>query len=190
MSLAQSIRCFLAVDIPEAAILDRLVAAGRDLLQTGNDLRPVSPENLHVTLRFLGDATPEMLRSVEAALDELHVASFTVEFRGLGFFKDPAYITVIWAGIKAGANELTAIFNMLEPRLQRAGFRREPRGFSPHLTIARVKVVRNRAALLDFVAKRTDYAFGSFTAQSLKLKRSVLTPQGPIYTTLKERAFG
>jgi len=189
LSLTQPIRCFLAVDIPDANIVERLVATGRDLLQTGNDLRPVSPENLHVTLRFLGDASPEMVRSVEAALDELHVAPFAVELRGLGFFRDPKYITTIWAGIKTGATELTGIFNTLEPKLERGGFRRDPRGFSPHLTIARVKAVRDRRALLEFVAKRADYAFGTFTAQSVKLKQSVLTPKGPIYTTLRERSF-
>ncbi|MEM2905754.1 MAG: RNA 2',3'-cyclic phosphodiesterase [Candidatus Bathyarchaeia archaeon] len=179
----------MAVDIPDAGILDRLVAAGRDLLGTGNDLRPVSAENLHITVRFLGDSSPGMVRSVEAAMEELHVAPFVVELRGLGFFEDSKYITVIWAGIKEGAAELATLFNMLEPKLERAGFRREPRGFSPHLTIARVKAVRDRAALLDYIARKADYTFGTFTAQSLKLKKSVLTPQGPIYTTLKEKSF-
>lgn len=189
MASAGTVRCFLAVDIPDRAIVGRLVDVGNDLIQTGNDLRPVSPENMHVTVRFLGDATPVMLRSVDTALDELNVTPFNVELMGLGYFRDPKYITVIWAGIKTGTEELSAIFNTLEPKLERGGFIRDNRGFSPHLTIARVKAVRDRDALLGFITKRKDYPFGTFKAQSIGLKQSVLTPKGPIYTTLKERSF-
>lgn len=189
MDSSQRIRCFLAVDITDTSIIEKLVATASELLETGSDLRPVSPENLHVTVRFLGDADPGMVTAVEAALDELHAASFQVGLSGVGFFRDPTYINVIWVGIRTGAAELGAIYDMLEPKLERAGFRRDSRGFSPHLTIARVRAVRDRRTLLASLAKRVNQDFGTFTAQGLRLKKSVLTPHGPIYTTLKERRF-
>jgi len=74
----------------------------------------------------------------------------------------------------------------LEPRLRLLGFSPDPKGFSPHLTIARVKSGRNKAELAKFITENANYEFGIVRAQCLRLKRSDLTPKGPIYSTLKE----
>jgi 2'-5' RNA ligase len=93
---------------------------------------------------------------------------------------------VIWAGIRKGANELKNVFNQLEPNLRELGFRPDPKGFSPHLTLARVKTGRNKAELARCVQDLADYDFGVVKADCLRLKKSVLTPKGPLYSTLRE----
>ena len=78
------------------------------------------------------------------------------------------------------------IFNQLEPRLRGLGFKPDNKGFSPHLTIARVRTGRHRAELIKLVRELEDYDFGAIKAERLRLKKSDLTPRGPIYTTLRE----
>jgi 2'-5' RNA ligase len=92
----------------------------------------------------------------------------------------------LWAGITQGADELRSIFNQLEPSLRSLGFAPDSKGFSPHLTIARVRSGRNKAELGKCVTENANYEFGIVRAQCLRLKRSDLTPKGPIYSTLKE----
>ncbi|MEM3442722.1 MAG: 2'-5' RNA ligase family protein, partial [Candidatus Bathyarchaeia archaeon] len=81
---------------------------------------------------------------------------------------------------------LQNIFNQLEPQLRRLGFKPDPKGFSPHLTIARVKSGRNKAELAKFIGEHSNYEFGVVKAECLRLKRSDLTPKGPVYSTLRE----
>jgi 2'-5' RNA ligase len=92
----------------------------------------------------------------------------------------------LWVGIREGADKLRDIFNQLEPHLQSLGFRADSRGFSPHLTIARVRSGRNKGELAKLVNENLNYEFGTVRAECLRLKRSDLTPKGPIYSTLKE----
>ena len=119
-------------------------------------------------------------------MQQVPFASFNVQIKGLGAFPDLCYPRVIWAGITEGADQLKTIFNQLEPRLRNLGFTPDPKGFNPHLTIARVKTGRNKAELSDFVAKNANYNFGVIKAECLRLKRSDLTPRGPVYSTLKQ----
>jgi len=81
---------------------------------------------------------------------------------------------------------LRSIFNQLEPSLRSLGFAPDPKGFSPHLTIARVKSGRNKAELAKLLNENADYEFGIVRAECLKLKKSDLTPKGPIYSTIRE----
>jgi 2'-5' RNA ligase len=93
---------------------------------------------------------------------------------------------VVWAGIRDGAEELRSIFEQLEPQIHDLGFAPDPNGFSPHLTIARVRSGANKQRLVDLVQRQEDYDFGVIKADCLRLKKSELTPRGPTYTTLKE----
>ena len=77
-------------------------------------------------------------------------------------------------------------FSSLMKRLQKLGLRPDPKGFSPHLTIARVKTGRNKAELVRCIEELVNYEFGVVKANCLKLKKSALTPKGPIYSTLRE----
>jgi len=184
--MSEAIRSFVAFDIDNELILRKMTEAQELLTKTGADLKAVEPKNIHVTLRFLGNITPATVEKIFEAMKAVQFVPFDVSIRGVGAFPTPRYPRVVWAGITEGSDQLRSIFTQLEPHLQSLGFAPEPRGFSPHLTIARVRSGRNKSELSNWLGKSADFDFGVLRAQCLRLKRSVLTPRGPIYSTLKE----
>jgi 2'-5' RNA ligase len=184
--MPEVIRSFLAFDIESDTVLNRLAAVQNLLVQTGADLKFVAPQNIHITVRFLGNITPAMVEKIFEEMKKAQFAPFNVQINGLGAFPDLRYSRVVWAGITEGAGQLKSVFSQLEPRLRGLGFTPDHKGFSPHLTIARVKSGRNKAQLAAFVTENTNYDFGTIKAECLRLKKSDLTPKGPIYSTLKE----
>jgi 2'-5' RNA ligase len=184
--MAEMIRAFFAFDINSDLVLKRLSEVQKTLINTGADLKLVEPQNIHVTMRFLGDIAPDIVDAIYEEMKKVTFKPFDIELKGLGAFPTLKYARVVWIGIQKGATELKGVFDQLEPRLQRLGFRPDPKGFSPHLTIARVKSGRNKAELAKQVEEMADYECGMIKADYLKLKKSVLTPKGPIYSTLKE----
>jgi len=184
--MSEKIRSFIAFDIDDEQIVKRFSEAQQVLVRTGADLKLVKPENIHVTMRFLGNITPRMVDSIYEAMQNVSFSAFDVEIRGLGAFPKLQYARVIWAGIRNGAEKLSNVFDQLEPKLRGLGFKPDSRGFSPHLTIARVKSGRNKAELIRCMKDSVDYEFGIVRAKRLRLKRSILTPRGPIYSTIRE----
>ena len=184
--MPSSIRSFLSFDLESETVRKRLASMQRLLVQTGADLKLVEPQNIHITIRFLGDITSSMVEKIFAEMQIIKFTSFYAQIKGLGAFPNTRYPRVLWAGLTENADQLKTVFNQLEPRLRNLGFTPDRRGFSPHLTIARVKSGRNKVKLADFVAKNANYDFGTTLAECLRLKRSDLTPKGPIYSTLKE----
>jgi 2'-5' RNA ligase len=184
--MPEPIRSFLAFDIENDTVLNRLAAVQRLLVQTGADLKLVEPQNIHITIRFLGNITPAMVEKIFDAMKQVQFTPFNVQMKGLGAFPDLRYPRVVWAGITDGADPLKTVFSQLEPRLRGLGFSPDHKGFSPHLTIARVRSGRNKAQLADFITENANCDFGTIKAQCLRLKKSDLTPKGPIYSTLKE----
>jgi 2'-5' RNA ligase len=180
------VRSFIAFDIEEPNVIENLVRVQSALLETGADLRIVKPENIHITVRFLGGIPPAMIDKIYGEMNKVVFSQFDIEIKGLGAFPDMRHINVIWAGIRRGANELRNIYYQLEPSLQRLGLRPDDKGFSPHLTIARVKSGKKRDELAKFIRDFENYEFGIVKARCLRLKKSILTPQGPIYSTLRE----
>jgi 2'-5' RNA ligase len=168
------------------AILRGITAAQSILAKTGADLKLVEPKNIHITLRFLGNITPNTVERIYAEMTKVQFTAFDVKIRGVGAFPQLRYPRVLWIGITQGADQLRSIFEQLEPRLQTLGFAPDSKGFSPHLTIARVRSGRNREALVKYVNENANLEFGTIRAECLRLKRSDLTPKGPIYSTLKE----
>ena len=181
-----TIRAFFSFDIEDQTIVRRLTEVQRTLINTGADLKIVKPQNIHLTIRFLGDISPAMVDAIHEEMKQISFTPFTVELRGLGAFPKLNYPRVVWAGIRKGADELKDVFGQLEPRLRGLGFKPDSKGFSPHLTIARVRTGRNKAQLVKLIQELADYEFGAVKAECLRLKKSDLTPRGPIYSTLRE----
>jgi 2'-5' RNA ligase len=184
--MPEAIRSFIAFDIESSYVLERITQMQKKLAETGADLKFVEPKNIHITLRFLGNITPNMVDRIFEGMQKVQFVPFDVKIQGVGAFPDIRYPRVVWAGIREGANQLRGIFSQLEPYLRGLGFAPDPKGFSPHLTIARVKSGRNKAALVKFLVENANYEFGVVRAECLRLKRSDLTPKGPIYSTLRE----
>lgn len=179
----KSVRAFIGVRVPCSRAVRRLL---RQIAALDGAVKPVEPENLHLTLRFLGD-TP--LTEIPAIADAARRAAatqslFTDELHGIGVFPRADRPRVVWLGLD---NPLawSALFTALDGQLAAIGFPSEKRPFTPHLTIARIKG-RPPAELDDILARNRDAAFGEFEITQLEVLQSELTPRGPIYTTLAE----
>ncbi len=184
--MSKPIRSFIAFDIENASVIQRLVEAQRLLVSTQAHLKIVKPENIHVTVRFLGNISEDMVEKIYEKMRETTWKPFKFHIKGLGAFPHLRYPRVVWAGIREGSDQLRGVFDELEPNLRKLGFAPDTKGFSPHITIARVKSGRNKAELAKQIMELAEYEFGVVEARCLRLKKSTLTPKGPVYSTLRE----
>ncbi|OGP83949.1 MAG: 2'-5' RNA ligase [Deltaproteobacteria bacterium RBG_13_65_10] len=189
--MEESIRAFVAVEIPGplralcAEICRRLAPA------TGR-VGWVKPENLHLTLKFLGNADPSRLERLAESLAhkgaKLH--PFEVELKGLGCFPSPRRPRVIWVGTGEGAEALALLAQKVEGAAAKAGFSREARAFSPHLTLGRVRMDSPPADLGSLLAREDPGSLGRFFVTEVILMKSRLDPGGSIYTPLRRIPLG
>ncbi|HII85608.1 TPA: RNA 2',3'-cyclic phosphodiesterase [Candidatus Bathyarchaeota archaeon] len=184
--MSESIRSFLAFDIESDQVKEELARVQMLLVQTGADLKLVETENIHITIRFLGNITPNMIDRIYDKMKTVQFNPFNIQIKGIGAFPNINYPRVVWAGIAEGANQLRDVFSQLEAKLSQLGLPPDPKGFTAHLTIARVKSGRNKMQLAEFLADKANYEFGSIKGDCLRLKQSDLTPKGPVYSTLRE----
>lgn len=184
-------RLFVAVETPEA--VRRELRAWMHLLEAAYPrARWVRVENLHVTLKFIGDARADSLDAMLAALRTVRQPpAIEIRFRGAGFFPNERRPRVLWAGVEAGP-ELKSLAQAIDRALEPAGVASETRDFRPHLTVARFPekadaggVGRIRGTLT--AAGAPD--FGSARVSDFHLYRSVLNPSGAVYTRLDSFNF-
>jgi 2'-5' RNA ligase len=184
--MSESMRSFIAFDLQDEVVLNRLFLIQQLLIKTGADLKLVETQNIHVTVRFLGEISQSTMEKVFEAMKKVKFTPFNIQIRGLGAFPSLNYPRVVWAGMTEGVEQLKNIFSQLEPQMRALGFEPDTHGFSPHLTIARVRSGANKQRLAEVVSKETDYDFGPIKANCLRLKKSQLSPKGPTYSTVKE----
>jgi 2'-5' RNA ligase len=180
-------RAFIAVDLSGLLQLDPLFDAIRGV---EGKIKTVEPENVHLTLKFLGDTPVSritdivdvMRASVEGA------GPFVLEFRGVGAFPKRDRPRVIWVGVEGdeGVRTMGDIANRIDLGVSKLGYKREKRRFSPHLTVGRVKFVRDKRGLMQLYSDHEGVDFGNVTVSSIKLKKSVLGPRGPTYSTVED----
>jgi 2'-5' RNA ligase len=177
-------RGFIAIDVKACP---KLTEFENEIKKAGADIKLVEPENVHITLKFLGDTEEKMVDEIEKAMNDAvkEISSFNIQLKGTGVFPNQNYIKVVWIGIEHG-DPIGTIAHEIDEKLSKLGFKKEEREFSHHLTIARVKTSRSKEKLLQVIEKYRDVEFTDMKVDSIKLKKSDLTPKGPIYTTLKE----
>jgi 2'-5' RNA ligase len=176
----------VAVDLEDPEIRNRITKAQEDLERTGASLKIVNPDIMHLTLRFLGEIPQPTVQRVMEAMNTLHFQTFEVKFSGVGVFPNLRRISVVWIGIVQGQEELGEIFRQLEPKLRQAGLPPDNKGFSPHMTVARVRSGVRKDELAKCIESMREVEFGSMKVAAVRLKKSDLTPRGPIYTTIHE----
>ncbi len=179
-------RSFVSIDLDNPQVLSQVDSVTSSLLNLGGDLKPVERENIHVTLKFLGSIDRGKLDQVKTALAHVRFKPFSLEVKGAGAFPNMNRINVVWIGLGEGWTQVEQIYEQSENLLSEIGFPRESRGFSPHVTIARVKSARRRDEIAKFLRDLTEKNFGSFNVEKVLLKQSVLFPAGPKYSTLYE----
>jgi 2'-5' RNA ligase len=185
------IRTFIAVDLGKA-IRDRMVALQKTLAQTGVEVKWVEPENLHVTLLFLGEVEDRQIPAVCQLVSEhtLTHPSFPMRVEKVGCFPNPRRPRIVWAGVGAGAQPLVLVHDGLETPLTQLGYRREERRYTPHITLGRVKSERNTQALSAELFRHAGWKGGDKKVDEILVMSSELTPRGPLYTVLCRAALG
>jgi len=183
MIIMETFRGFIAVDVPAA---EKLIDFKNALVATSAKLKMVNTENIHLTLKFLGETPMTQLDAIELLIKKAvsSIKPHVVSLQGTGVFPNRNYIKVVWIGLKQ-AEHLSAIASYLNENLTTLGFKKEKRDFSPHLTIARVKTAQGKEEIISLVDQYSETIFEEFLINHVTLKKSTLTPEGPIYETLK-----
>jgi 2'-5' RNA ligase len=180
------IRAFIALEIPPV-LQDEISRASAGLKQKlGDSVRWVAPHNLHLTLKFLGDVPRPGLDALALALGaELgRLPLFELTLAEFGVFPNPKRPRVLWVGVQAPP-ALEQVRRVVEACAARLGLApEEKKPFSPHLTIGRVRETASPAGLQAALQGFHPGRLGAFTVEGLRLFRSDLRPQGPIYTSL------
>jgi len=178
------VRTFIALDLENVQVKANIIEAQRQLLSLGIDAKPVEAENLHFTVKFLGEIEESKVTKVADALSGIKFEPFKVTYKGMGAFPSLSHINVIWIGVDdLSSKSMISIWESTESNLKKAGFPSDKR-FDPHLTILRIKSGLHRLELSESIKKFQDITFGEDSISKLKIKKSVLTPKGPIYTDL------
>lgn len=179
-------RLFVSIDLEGLA---EAVAAVQEPLEGRSGLNLTDPEEVHVTLKFLGDTAEsrvdELTRELAAAVEAADVDPFTVEFGGLGVFPSLSYISVVWLDVRAGGEEMTRLHEAIEDYTVAMGFDPEEHDFTPHATLARMEHAGPKDFVQEYVTGDTPEV-GRMRVEDVRLKESTLFPDGPQYTTVEQ----
>jgi len=182
------VRLFVAIEIP-SNVRTALGTFIKELGAIAPQAKWVRAENLHVTLKFLGETDAGKLGQIENALRAIHNPEpVTLEFRGLGFFPNDKRPRVLWAGMNASAN-LLPLAESIDHGLHSCGFPFEDRPFTPHLTLARLNPAGLPAHLGAAAKQHASRNFGYLTAREFHLIESKLKSTGAEYTTVQSFPF-
>ena len=177
-------RAFISVDLDRFSALRDLV---REVVAASQSVKAVDVDSMHLTLKFLGDTAENLVPSIVSIMrDSVQgLEPFKIRLVGTGAFPNINYIRVVWVGLEDGG-ALAPVAKNLDVGLSKFGFEREEREFSPHVTIGRVKGPQGREKLKAVLNAHKAEVFGEQQVTSIRLKKSVLSPQGPTYSTVEE----
>lgn len=179
------VRAFVAIELP-LSVREALMVCIDQLRKTGAHVSWTPPDNLHITLAFLGDIGADAVARVAGLQDELSANEepFELECAGLGTFGSARSPRIIWAGVCDSMERLGPLQKRLAERLKEAGFHLEDRPFHAHVTLGRVRSQRGARDLTSALASDKKAQFGRFRVGRLLLMRSHLEPHGARYTLL------
>ena len=171
-------RIFVAIEVSDKNVLNSIHKIQTEL---NIKAKPVELHNMHFTVQFLGEVSEETIGKISNALNSIEFSSFSISFASIGVFPNPNSPRVIWIGTDDGFNKLEKLAEMIRSKLSDIGFSPDKK-FKPHVTIFRVK--NKIEDLPSKLEKFSSYSFGKQLVSEIKLKKSELTPNGPIYTDL------
>ncbi|HKQ51183.1 MAG TPA: RNA 2',3'-cyclic phosphodiesterase [Pyrinomonadaceae bacterium] len=188
----QELRVFCAVEVP-SEVRERAAAHASRLRERFSEVRASWPraENLHLTLKFLGEIEESrvaLLRAAAARAAEKSTA-FELTIEGAGAFPPRGAPRVLWLGVKDTSGGLAQLHSRLEDECAGSGFKREERPFHPHLTLARLRAPQGTRALAQF-HQETGFDAAQFPVTELIVMLSELGPRGSRYTPLSRHALG
>jgi 2'-5' RNA ligase len=179
-------RLFIAINV-DPSLRPPLIEIQGGLKATPAPVRWVKPENLHFTLKFLGETPEASLPALREAFRRslAAVKPFILSFAGLGAFPPKGRPRVIWVGVEQGADEMERLRTRIDEMLLPFGFPSEKRPFQPHLTIGRVKSVGRLDSLLEGLQRAEIGQVGQMQVRRVELMQSQLQPAGAIYTSVE-----
>jgi len=179
-------RTFISIELPERVrkeifkAFDTLRGTG---LVSGNF---VQRDNLHLTLKFLGDVTEEEIVKIKSKLSEIKFSKFEMHTDGIGFFPSEQYIRVLW--VKLVSDKVKYLKDIVEEKLFEIGVSKEEKEFTTHLTVARIKNVKDKEKFLEKI-QNMNIKKMIFDVEKISLIKSELTPLGPVYKSLQDFEF-
>jgi len=187
---SNGVRSFISIEIPRP-IREQIVGVAEPLRSTRGKINWCKPNNLHITLKFLGTCTRGRLESISKKLAQIAArhAPFKIGFGGVGVFPTPVAPRVIWLGITEGKEELTALVADVEASMEAIGFKRETRRYRPHITLGRIKYLTSKDELNKAIAEFPEVSIDPVVADHIFLMRSQLHPKGAIYTIIERLCF-
>jgi 2'-5' RNA ligase len=171
-------RTFVAIEVSDKNVLNYIHKIQTEL---NIKAKPVELHNMHFTVQFLGEVSEEIIGKISDVLNSIEFSAFSITFGSIGVFPKPNSPRVIWIGVTDGINELEKLAEMICSKLSDIGFSPDKK-FKPHVTIFRVK--NKIEDLPSRLEKFSSCSFGKQLVSEIKLKKSELTYQGPIYTDL------
>lgn len=187
----EKIRTFVAIELSQE-IKENLKEIQEELKKTNADVKWVKPENIHLTLKFLGSISAQQISEIATELKSrlMGFGSFSIEVAKVGSFPEKGRLRVIWAGIGTGSQEAIQLQSKVEDSLKRFNFPQEDRLYTPHLTIGRARSPHNIKTLQELLITKSSVQFGKMVVEDISVIRSDLKPDGPIYTTLEKIKLG
>ncbi len=180
----------MAIEISEGS-RESLRLLGERLRSSGVKASWVRPENLHITLRFLGDVESEALSVLGNALEEAYIGveAFSLRVAGVGAFPNARRARVVWAGVTGAEGPLESVHRISEMGARGIGLAADEKAFSPHVTLGRIRDPRAGAALAGFLDGEKDFDGGEFEVGNVSLFSSTLTPKGAVHNREREFPF-
>jgi len=180
-------RTFIAIELSKE-IREALAQAQSHLKYSGADVKWVDKDNIHLTLKFLGEVTEGKLQQVISTLEIIGKENsvFEISIKDIGVFPNSDYPRVIWVGLDKGAVESKKLAKMIDDALSKIGFEKESRPFAPHLTIGRVRSAKNKEALKEKIGTCQLPIVKSQLISSVVLFQSKLSPKDPTYIKIHE----
>ncbi len=182
-------RGFIAIEVP-ADVRSKLAEIQERLKQSGAEVRWVAPENIHLTLKFMGSVDEELIDDITAVMKKSVAGStaWTAEVKGVGSFPSARKPRVVWVGVADEDGKLQEVHRKLDRGLRRLAVPEESRRYHPHLTLGRVK--RDTFSLVQAIDSLNELEVGWLSVESLTLFQSHLKPDGAVYTPRAKVAIG
>ncbi len=180
------VRLFVAVELEEPEVLKKVISFKNSVLACSKQggIKGVEDENIHLTLRFIGEVPEDLLPKIYECVKNLeNISRFNIRVVGVGAFPNLSRPRVVWVGVREGTEELSKLKKLLDACLEKY-VRLEKEEFVPHITVGRVKGSVDFTCLKEIVHTYENFNFGTSPVTKVKLKKSVLRPEGPIYNDL------
>lgn len=188
----KKMRSFIAIPCPDE--LKNKILEFQDQLKNTGKIKFVERENIHLTLKFLGDVPENEIKEIIEILDLIskdeNNKKFKINLCGAGAFPDENYIKILWIGVSSGREEILDLHRQIDFQLKSIDFKKDKK-FHPHFTIARVKFLKteDKKEVQKVLLENSGTAFCDFEVCGFKLMRSELNSSGPIYSVVKEFEF-